>query len=88
MKRLGNNTLETIKALPKRHIERDEGLFVHETHEQGIGVLHAPEGGLVVSAAPTRRGAETSNNQTKRHQYACSMCRKPGHRANVCSGRV
>jgi hypothetical protein len=75
------------KALPKRQIARDEGISVGEAHEQGIGVLHTLEGGVVVSATLTQRGAETSD-ATKRRQYACSVCRRPGHRANVCPDRV
>lgn len=58
-----------------------------EAHEQGIGVLIGIEGGVVVSAAPTRRGAETSDT-TKRRQYACSVCRRPGNRTNICPDRV
>jgi hypothetical protein len=72
------------KALPKRRIEREEGLSVGEAHEQGIGILHTIEGGAVVSAAPTRRGVETSD-ATKRRQYLCGKCRRPGHRAYACT---
>ena len=75
------------KALPKRQIQRDEGLFVHEAHEQGIGLPGGTEGGGVVSATPTQRASATGN-QTNRRQYACSLCRKPGHRAYACPDKV
>jgi hypothetical protein len=59
-------------------------MSVGEAHEQGIGVLHEIEGGVVVSIAPTRRGVETSDT-TKRRQYLCGNCRRPGHRAYACT---
>jgi hypothetical protein len=72
------------KALPKRQIEREEGLSVGEAHGQGISILHKIEGSAVVSVAPTRRGVETSDT-TKRRQYLCGKCRRPGHRAYACT---
>ena len=50
------------KALPKRQIQRDEGLFVHEAHEQGIGLPGGIEGGGVVSATPTQRPSATDRD--------------------------
>ncbi len=72
------------KALPKRQIEREEGISVGEAHKQGISVLYKIEGDTVVSAAPIHRGVETSDT-TKRRQYLCGKCRRPGHRAYACT---
>jgi cell division septum initiation protein DivIVA len=54
------------KALPKRQIEREEGISVSEAYTQGIRILHKIEGGVVVSEAPTRRGVETSDTTKRR----------------------
>ena len=75
------------KALSKRQIQRDEGLFVHEAHRQGIGRPGNIEGGEVVSTIPTQTASATGD-QTKRRQYKCSICGKPSHRANRCPDRV
>ena len=85
--RATNYTKKRKKSLPKKQIQRDEGLFVHEAHEQGIGLPGGIEGGRVSSATPIQRASATGD-QARRRQYACSTCRKPGHRANNCPDRV
>ena len=75
------------KGLPKRQINRDEGMSVGEAHEQGIGVLHMTESGVVVPGSPAARPAETDDQPTRR-RYTCSKCRRPGHRANACQAVV
>ena len=72
------------RALPKRQIYRDEGMSVLEAHELGIGVAHWMEGGGVLPRSRVSRPIET-DNQPIRRRYTCSKCRKPGHRANVCT---
>ena len=72
------------KSLPKRQVERNEGISVGEAHELGIGVLYATEGGAMVPGSSVPRPTETDDHPIKR-RYACSKCRKPGHRANVCT---
>ena len=74
------------KALPKKQIQRDEGWFVYEAHEQGVGLPSGVEGGAVLSSTPTQRASATGG-QTNRRQYACSVCRRAGHRANNCPDR-
>lgn len=80
------------KKMKKRHyiknkLQRDEGLFVHEALEQGIGLPGGIEGGGE-SSAPLTRTVSATGDGTNRRQYTCNICRRPGHRANRCTDRV
>lgn len=81
------NYKKTKKALSKKQIQRDEGLFVHEAHEQGIDLPGGIEGGGE-SSAPLTRTVSATGGGTNRRQYICSICRTPGNRANKCTDRV
>jgi len=75
------------KGIILKQIQYDEGLFVHEAHEQGIGLPGGIEGGGE-SSAPLTRTVSATGDGTNRRQYICSICRRPRNRANKCTDRV
>lgn len=75
------------RKLSRKQIERTEGMFAHETYEQGISLPGGIEGGGVSSAAPTQTASVTGDG-TNRRQIKCSICGKPSHRAKECLDRV
>ena len=85
--RAENTKIMRKGTLLRHQVQLVKGVSADEAHELGVGDLNAIEARPRTATAPTRRISTTAERRARR-LYVCSVCRRPGYRANKCLLRV